>query len=60
MEESLEEPEEPTGEPEIRLCLAPCPKCKAAKYSGGACHLNQRHSGQHECNAVSGEIHRWR
>jgi hypothetical protein len=56
VEESVEEPEE-KGDP--YLCLAPCPKCKAAGYRGGACHLGQGHSERHECNAVGGEMHSW-
>ena len=34
--------------------------CKAAKYRGGACHLPRGHSGEHECNAVGGNMHKWR
>jgi hypothetical protein len=36
------------------------PACRAAKYRGGACHLPRGHSGPHECNAVGGQLHRWR
>ena len=57
MADAVDEPKEDAGTP---LCLEPCPKCRAAKYRGGACHLTRSHVGQHECNAVGGELHRWR
>jgi len=46
--------------PDVRLCLVPCPRCREAKYKGGACHLARGHKGAHECNAVSGHMHTWR
>ena len=47
-------------EPDFRLCLEACPRCRAAKYGSGACHLPRGHSGPHECNGVSGVLHQWR
>ncbi len=57
MGESVEEPEEKgTGS---HLCLVACPQCTATRQKGGVCHLREGHSGQHECNAVGGEMHSW-
>jgi hypothetical protein len=42
------------------LCLEVCPRCTAARYRGGVCHLERGHGGWHECNVVGGEQHRWR
>jgi hypothetical protein len=52
--------EDMVEEPTASLCLEPCPRCRAAKFSGDACHLPSGHTGSHECRAVSGELHRWR
>ncbi len=52
--------EDTVEEPATRLCLEPCPRCRVAKQSSGACHLQRGHAAAHECNAVSGDIHRWR
>jgi hypothetical protein len=51
--------DEAVEEPVTRFCLTACPKCAVAHYSGGACHLDRDHSGQHECNAAGGEMHNW-
>jgi hypothetical protein len=51
--------EKTVDESGTHLCLVPCPRCRAAKFSGGACHLSSGHAGAHECSVVSGEIHRW-
>jgi hypothetical protein len=40
--------EDTVEEPAARLCLEPCPRCRAAKFSGGACHLPSVHAGSHE------------
>jgi len=52
--------EDTVEEPATRLYLEPCPRCRAAKYGSGACHLPWGHRGAHECSGVSGEMHRWR
>jgi hypothetical protein len=52
--------EETVEKPDGHLCLMPCPRCREAKYKSGACHLALGHTGSHECNAVSGDMHKWR
>ena len=46
--------------PEGHLCLVSYPRCREAEYKGGPCHLALGHKGAHECNAVSGHMHKWR
>jgi hypothetical protein len=52
--------EEAAEEPAAGLCLVPCPWCKSENYRGGVCRLDRGHTGEHECNAVGGDVHLWR